>query len=63
MSVQAVQSSRQVAEAQGVSRAQSAQRQSNQQSPIPQDRVTISAEAQARQVASAMGAGSGRDSR
>jgi hypothetical protein len=63
MSVQAVQSSHQVAGVQAVSKAQSAQRQSIQQSPIPQDRVTISAEAQAKKTASAIGADSGRDSR
>ncbi len=63
MSVQAVHSSHQVSEAQAVSKAQAVQKHANQQSPIPQDRVTISAEAQAKQTAAAIGADSGRGSK
>jgi hypothetical protein len=56
MTVQAVQSSQQAVQAQAVSQAQSAQKQASQQSAIPQDKVTISAAAQAKQTASAIGA-------
>lgn len=56
MSVQAVHNSQQVAQAQAVSQAQAAQKQASQQSAIPQDKVTISAAAQAKQTASSIGA-------
>jgi len=56
MSVQAVHSSQHVAQAQAVSQAQAAQKQASQQSAIPEDKVTISAAAQAKQTASSIGA-------
>ena len=56
MSVQAVNHSQQVVQAAAVSQAQAAQKQANQQSAIPQDQVTISAAAQGKQTASAIGA-------
>ena len=57
MSVHAVQSTQQVARAEAVSKAQAAQKQASQQSAIPHDTVTISAAAQAKRTASAIGAG------
>jgi hypothetical protein len=56
MSVQAIQGSQHVAQAQAVSQAQSAQKQASQHSAIPEDKVTISAAAQAKQTASSIGA-------
>ena len=52
MSVQAVQSSQQVAQAEASSKAQLTQKQASQNSTIPEDKVTISAAAQAKQTAS-----------
>jgi|HubBroStandDraft_6_1064221.scaffolds.fasta_scaffold735204_1 hypothetical protein len=60
MSVHAVQNNQQVVQAEAVSSAQAAQKQANQQSAIPQDKVTISAAAQAKQTASAIGADGGK---
>ena len=56
MSVHAIQSSQPVAQTEAVSKAESAQKQASQQSAIPQDKVTISAAAQAKQTASSIGA-------
>jgi len=56
MSVHSIQSSHAVAQTEAVSQAQSAQRQASTQNAIPQDKVTISAAAQAKQTASAIGA-------
>jgi hypothetical protein len=53
MSVHSVQSSQQVAQAEKPSRVQVAKNQASRQSAIPQDKVTISAAAQAKQTASA----------
>ncbi len=58
MSVQAILASQQSAEVEAVAQAQAAQKHTSQQSPIPQDKVTISAAAQAKQTASAIGADS-----
>ena len=59
MSVPAVHGSQQSAQAEAVSQAQAAQKQASQQTAVPQDKVTISAAAQAKQTASAIGADSG----
>ena len=56
MSVQAVHNSQQVAQTEAISKAQSAQKQAAQQNLLPQDTVKISAAAQAKQTASAIGA-------
>ena len=56
MSVHAVHSSQQVAQAQALSQVQSAQKHASQQSAIPEDKVTLSAAAQAKQTASSIGA-------
>jgi hypothetical protein len=56
MSVQSIQSSQAVAQTQAVSQAQSAQRQTSTQRALPEDKVTISAAAQAKQTASSIGA-------
>ena len=56
MSVHAIQNSQAAAQTEAVSKAQSVQKQSSQQSAIPQDKVTISAAAQAKQTASSIGA-------
>jgi hypothetical protein len=56
MSVHAIQSSQLAAQTEAVSKAQSAQKQASQQNAFPQDRVTISAAAQAKQTASSIGA-------
>ena len=61
MSVHAVQNSQEVAQTEAVSKAQAAQKQASQQSAIPQDTVTISTAAQAKQIASAIGANPGHD--
>ena len=55
MAVHSVQSSQAVAQAQAVSQAQSAQRQAKVQNPVPEDKVTISAAAQAKQTAASIG--------
>ena len=59
MSVHSILSSQQTAQSEAVSKAQAAQKEGSQQSAIPQDKVTISAAAQAKQTASAIGADSG----
>jgi hypothetical protein len=56
MSVQAVHNSQQVAQTEALSKAQSSQKQAIQQNVLPQDTITISAAAQAKQTASAIGA-------
>jgi len=61
MSVHAVHNSQQATQAEAVSQAQAAQKQASQQSAIPQDKVTISAAAQAKQTASSIGADPDRD--
>jgi hypothetical protein len=58
MSVQAVHSTQQSAQAEAVSQAQAAQKQASQQTAVPHDKVTISTAAQAKQTASAIGADS-----
>ncbi len=55
MSVHSVQNT-QAVQTQAVSQAQSAQKQASQTSPLPVDKVTISAAAQAKQTASSIGA-------
>ena len=55
MSVQAVQNNQQVAQTEAISKAQSAQKQAAQQNLLPQVTVEISAAAQAKQTASAIG--------
>ena len=59
MSVHAVQNIQQVAQAEAVSSAQSTQKHANQVSQLPQDKVTISLAAQAKQTAAAIGADNG----
>ena len=59
MRVEALHNSQQAAQAKAVSEAQAAEKQASQQTAIPQDKVTISAEAQAKLTASAIGADSG----
>lgn len=61
MSIQAVNSSQQSAQTEAVAQAQAAQRQTSQQHVVPQDKVTISAAAQAKQTAAAIGADSDHD--
>lgn len=56
MTVHGVQNSHQDTQAEALSQAQAAQKQASQQSAIPQDKVTISAAAQAKQTASSIGA-------
>ncbi|MGB9464092.1 MAG: hypothetical protein WBR10_03190 [Candidatus Acidiferrum sp.] len=56
MSVHSVQSSQAASQSQAVSQAQSAQKQASQNSALPEDKVTISAAAQAKQTASSIGA-------
>jgi hypothetical protein len=60
MSVQAVQVSQQLAQARAVSQVQSSQKQAAS-SAVPQDRVTISAAAQAKQTAAAVRADGDHD--
>ena len=55
MSVHSVQTT-QATQTQAVSQAQSAQKQANQSSALPVDKVTISAAAQAKQTSSSIGA-------
>ena len=59
MRVEALHNSQQAAQAKAVSEAQAAEKQASQQTAILQDKVTISAEAQAKLTASAIGADSG----
>jgi hypothetical protein len=61
MSVHSVQSSQQAAQAEALSKVQSSQKQAAPQSAVPQDKVTISAAAQAKQTASSIGADLDRD--
>jgi hypothetical protein len=61
MSVHSVQSSQAAVQTQAVSQAQSAQKQANIQNAFPEDKVTISAAAQAKQTASAIGADGDHD--
>jgi hypothetical protein len=56
MSVHPVQNNQQVVQAEAVSNAQSAKKQAVQVSALPQDKVTISAAAQGKQTAAAIGA-------
>ncbi len=63
MSIQAIHSSQQSAQTEAVSQAQADQKQTSQQRAVPQDKVTISAEAQAQQTASSIGADSDHDGR
>jgi hypothetical protein len=55
MSVHSVQNT-QAVQTQAVSQAQAAQKQASQVNPLPVDKVTISAAAQAKQTASSIGA-------
>jgi len=56
MSVHSVQNSQAATQTQAVAQAQSAQKQAKVQNPLPEDKVTISAAAQAKQTAAAIGA-------
>jgi hypothetical protein len=56
MSVHSVQNSQPAVQEEALAKAQSAQKQASQVSAIPQDKVTISAAAQGKQTASAIGA-------
>ncbi|HMD40040.1 MAG TPA: hypothetical protein VKH15_12210 [Candidatus Acidoferrum sp.] len=56
MSVHSVQNTQAANQTQAVSQAQSAEKQANLATAIPQDKVTISAEAQAKQTAASIGA-------
>jgi hypothetical protein len=56
MSVHSIQNNHAVTQDEAVSQAQSAQKQANLQNALPEDKVTISAAAQAKQTASAIGA-------
>jgi len=56
MSVQSVQNSHALVQTQAVSQAQAAQKQANLQNALSQDKVTISAAAQAKQTAASVGA-------
>jgi hypothetical protein len=61
MSVHSLQNTQATAQTQAVSQAQSTQKQANQNSAIPVDKVTISAAAQAKQTASSIGADADHD--
>lgn len=56
MSVHSVQSNQAAVQSLAVSQAQSSEKQASQNDATPVDKVTISAEAQAKQTASAIGA-------
>jgi len=56
MSVQAVNHSQQVVQAEAVSKAQATQKQASQHVALPRDTVTVSAAARAKQTTSAIGA-------
>jgi hypothetical protein len=56
MSVNSLQSSQAVNQTQALSEAQTAQKQTKLQGGLPEDTVTISAAAQAKQTASSIGA-------
>jgi hypothetical protein len=59
MSVHSVQNADATAQTQAVSQAQSAQKKTNQNTALPEDKVTISTAAQAKQTASSIGADTG----
>jgi hypothetical protein len=61
MSVHSVQNSQAAAQTAAVSQAQSVQKLTNQNRAIPEDKITISAEAQAKQTASSIGADLGQN--
>ena len=61
MSVQAVQHGQQAAQAEAASKAQEAQKPASQKNAVPEDKVTISPEAQAKQTALAVGADKDHD--
>jgi hypothetical protein len=61
MSVHSVQNTQPAVQAEALSKAQSAQKQASQQNAVPQDKVTISAAAQGKQTASAIGADQNHD--
>jgi hypothetical protein len=63
MSVHSIQSNQTVAQNEAVAQAQSAQKQANLQSALPEDKVTISAAAQAKQTAAAIGADTNRSAK
>jgi hypothetical protein len=63
MSVPAVHGSPQSAQAEAVSQAQATQKQTSQHGAVSHDKVTISAAAQAKQTASAIGADSNHKSK
>jgi hypothetical protein len=56
VSVNALQSNQAVNQTEALSQAQSAQKQTNLQNGLPEDTVTISAAAQAKQTAASIGA-------
>ena len=57
MSVHAVQNTQATTQTEAVSQVQSGQKQANLTAALPQDKVTISAEAQAKQTVASIGAG------
>jgi hypothetical protein len=61
MSVQAVHNSQQVAQTEAAFKPQPAQNQKVQQNPVPEDKVTISSAAKAKQNAATTGADSDHD--
>jgi len=61
MSVHSVQNTQPAVQAEALAKAQSAQKQAKQVSAIPQDKVTISAAAQGKQTAAAIGADGDHD--
>lgn len=61
MSVHSVQNSQAAAQTEAVAQAQSTAKQASQNTPLPEDTVTISAEAQAKQIASSIGAVLGKN--
>ena len=62
MSVHSVETTRAATQTQAVAEAQSVQKQASQNTPLPEDKVTISAAAQAKQTASSIGAVLGQSS-
>jgi len=56
MSITSVQNNQQAAQAEAVSNEQAAHKRASQQNAIPLEKVTISATARAKQIASAIGA-------
>lgn len=61
MSVHSVQGSQAAVQSQPVSQVQSGQKQAKIQNPLPEDKVTISAAAQAKQTAASIGADGDHD--